>query len=109
MRLAIFGALIFATVASAQTPPASATPPARSPSPAYARAAQLPARIEKFTATPDSIKPGQSVTLAWATENPTNVNIDPSVGKVRPRGAKTVSPAATTTYTLTVKGPKIRC
>jgi hypothetical protein len=66
----------------------------------------LPARISKFTATPDSIKPGQSVTLQWATENPVNVNIDPTVGKVRPRGAKIVTPGATTTYTLTVKGPK---
>ena len=66
----------------------------------------MPARIEKFAATPESIKPGQSVTLSWAVENPTAVNIDPGVGKVRPRGAKTVSPSATTTYTLTVKGPK---
>jgi hypothetical protein len=81
-------------------------PPAPSPAPSYARAALLPARIEKFTATPESIKPGQPVTLQWATENPVNVNIDPAVGKVRPRGTKTVSPSATTTYTLTVKGPK---
>ena len=66
----------------------------------------MPARIEKFTATPESIQPGQSVTLQWATENPVNVNIDPAVGKVRPRGTKMVSPSATTKYTLTVKGPK---
>jgi hypothetical protein len=81
-------------------------PPAPSPAPSYARAALLPARIEKFTATPESVQPGQPVTLQWATENPVNVNIDPTVGKVRPRGTKTVSPSATTTYTLTVKGPK---
>jgi hypothetical protein len=66
----------------------------------------LPARIEKFSAQPESIKPGQSVTLTWAAENPTTVAIDPIIGKVRPRGTKTISPAATTTYTLTVHGPK---
>jgi hypothetical protein len=86
-----------------QAPPPA---PALSPAPSYARAALLPARIEKFTVTPELIKPGQSVTLTWVVENPTSVNIGPSIGKVRPRGTKTLSPNATTTYTLTVKGPK---
>jgi hypothetical protein len=104
MRLGITAAAIVvsAILAFGQTP----TPPAPGPAPSYARAATLPARIQKFTATPESIKPGQSATLTWAVENPTAANIDPSVGRVRPRGAKTVSPSATTTYTLTVKGPK---
>jgi hypothetical protein len=100
MRLAII--VFTATIIFGQAPPA----PAPSPAPSYARAALLPARIEKFTVTPDSIKPGQPVTLLWAVENPTSVIIDPSIGKVRPRGTKTLSPSATTTYTLTVKGPK---
>jgi hypothetical protein len=87
-----------------QAPPAAA--PAPAPAPSYARAATLPARIEKFTVTPDSIKPGGFVTLHWATENPASVSIDPGIGKVRPLGTKTLSPSATTTYTLTVHGPK---
>jgi hypothetical protein len=104
MRTEIIAAVVVtATSAFGQAPPA---PPAGGPAPSYARAATLPARIQKFTVTPDSIKPGQSVTLLWATENPVSVSIDPSLGKVRPRGTKTVSPNATTTYTLTVKGPK---
>jgi hypothetical protein len=104
MRIGILalGLVLAATTLFGQAPPT----PAPGPSPAYARAATLPARIEKFTAAPDSIKPGQSVTLLWATENPVSVNIDPTVGRVRPRGNKIVSPSATTTYTLTVKGPK---
>jgi hypothetical protein len=102
MRIAIF--LFAAVVMMAQAP--APAPPAPSPAPSYARAAQLPARIEKFTATPESIEPGQSVTLTWAVENPTSVSIDPALGKVRPRGAKALSPSATTTYTITVKGPK---
>lgn len=106
MRIEIIAAITFTAIsASGQTPP-PATPPATGGTPAYARAATLPARISKFTATPESIKPGQSVTLFWATENPVTVNIDPTIGRVRPRGTKVISPSATTTYTLTVKGPK---
>jgi len=105
--IALAGVLV-AVSAFGQAPasPATGPTPVPGPSPAYARAATLPARIEKFTATPESIKPGESVTLLWATENPVSATIDPGVGKVRPRGNKTVSPSATTTYTLTVHGPK---
>ncbi|HTC33335.1 MAG TPA: hypothetical protein VK724_08185 [Bryobacteraceae bacterium] len=103
MRIGIIAIVASITSAFGQAPPAQ---PAPSPAPSYARAAQLPARIEKFTASPESIKPGQSVTITWAVENPTGVNIDPTIGKVRPRGTKTLSPSATTTYTLTVHGPK---
>src|SRR5581483_5538696 len=71
----------------------------------YARAAQLPARIINFTAQPATIKPGQTVTLKWETENQSGVTIDPDVGSVIARGSRQVSPAATTTYTLTVHGP----
>jgi hypothetical protein len=106
MRIGILSSAIFVIGMSAfgQAPPAPA--PAPGPAPSYARAATLPARIQKFTATPESIKPGGSVTLHWATENPASVNIDPGIGKVRPLGTKTLSPSATTTYTLTVHGPK---
>jgi hypothetical protein len=64
----------------------------------------LPARIQKFTVTPQVVAPGESVTLTWAVENPTSVSIS-HIGKVRPRGTKTLSPNTTTTYTLTVRGP----
>lgn len=92
--------------AQAPAAPQTDSQPVRSPAPSYARAATLPARIEKFSANRESIKPGQLVTLTWAAENPVSVTIDPDVGRVRPRGTKTLSPTATTTYTLTVKGPK---
>lgn len=38
-------------------------------------------------------------------ENPVSVIINPNVGKVRPRGTRTLSPATTTTYVLAVTGP----
>src|SRR5579862_2372605 len=99
VRIALASAIGAAAV-FAQAP---AAPPS---APSYARAAQLPARIQKFTASPEMIQPGQPVTLTWAVENPVSASVDPTVGRVRPRGTKTISPAATTTYTLTVKGPK---
>ncbi|MBV9768561.1 MAG: hypothetical protein JOZ32_03225 [Bryobacterales bacterium] len=114
MRIGIISAtLILSASVFGQAPPApangtspGAAPAAASRAPSYARAATLPARIEKFTAQPESIKSGQPVTLSWATENPVSVSIDPVVGKVRPRGTKILSPSATTTYSLTVHGPK---
>ena len=51
-----------------------------------------------------TIKPGESVTLTWAVENPRTTTIEPTVGRAVPRGEMKVTPAATTTYTLTVTG-----
>jgi len=73
--------------------------------PAYQQAATLPARIISFTAEPASINPGQTVALRWATENPQAPNIDQGVGVVQPRGSMRLTPKATTTYTLSVRGP----
>jgi hypothetical protein len=89
--------------AVAQAPPAA--PPAPGGAPSYQRAGQLPARIMDFKAEPGSIKPGQPVTLTWSMENPTGATIDPDLGRVTPRGVRQISPARTTTYTLSVRGP----
>jgi hypothetical protein len=99
-------AALTAALTIAQTPPpgrAGAAPTGGSP--AYQRAGQLPARIMDFKAEPATIQPGQAVTLTWFTENPTGASIDPEVGRVTPRGVRQMSPARTTTYTLTVRGP----
>ncbi len=59
--------------------------------------------IQKFTATPSTIKAGASSTLAWQVLNADEVTIS-SVGKVNAQaGTAPVSPADTTTYTLTAK------
>ncbi|HEX4278077.1 MAG TPA: hypothetical protein VHZ74_22140 [Bryobacteraceae bacterium] len=98
----LWTALAAASLAMAQAPPPAA--PAGG-APSYQRAGQLPARIMDFKAEPASIKPGQSVTLTWSTENPAGSTIDPDLGRVTPRGVRQVTPARTTTYTLTVRGP----
>src|SRR5207244_5727149 len=57
-----------------------------------------------FEARASSIRPRESVVLVWETENPSGITIEPSIGTVAARGTKQVTPAATTTYTLTIRG-----
>src|SRR5207253_4770386 len=100
-----FVLLLTATSAHAQTKPAAGAVPAGFEGSAYSKARDIPARIISFTAAPASIQPGQSFSLIWYTENPTGVTIDPEPGRVMPRGSRQMTPGATTTYTLTVRGP----
>lgn len=58
-------------------------------------------RVLGFSATPPEIAPGGSSNLVWNVENATKVTIDNGVGDVPLSGTKAVTPAATTTYTLT--------
>jgi Putative Ig domain len=57
--------------------------------------------ISSFTASPAAIVIGQSSTLSWNTVGATSVTIDSGVGPVAVSGSTSVTPAATTTYTLT--------
>jgi hypothetical protein len=41
----------------------------------------------------------------WSTENPAGLTIEPDIGPVTPRGSKQLKPSATTTYTLSMRGP----
>ena len=68
----------------------------------------LEPRIVTFEVKPATVKAGQPVVLIWHTENPSGVAIDQRIGAVTPRGSKQITPAATTTYTLTMKGGPTR-
>lgn len=48
---------------------------------------------------------GQSVTLSWTSQNATDLDLQPGVGKVQAQGSTTATPDDSTTYTLTVTGP----
>lgn len=61
-------------------------------------------RIVSFEARPATVRAGQPVLLVWQTENPSGIAIEPGVGAVTPRGSRQVTPTATITYTLTMKG-----
>jgi hypothetical protein len=58
-----------------------------------------------FTASQATITQGQSSTLSWTTTNATSVSISGVAGTQPVNGSVVVSPAATTTYTLTATGP----
>jgi len=59
-----------------------------------------------LTLTPEliSIEKGQTVTLSWSSENATEFDLEPGVGRVEPRGSRTFKPLDSTSYTLTAKG-----
>jgi hypothetical protein len=97
MRL--LSVFVLAAVLFAQEPPPSG------PSNTLQRRAAPPARITTFKAQPEAIQPGQAATLQWAVENPQGTTLEPGIGTVTPRGSRRVTPAATTTYTLSTKGP----
>ena len=62
------------------------------------------ARIMSFEADRTAIKPGEAVVLSWVAENPGAMSVTPGVGPVIARGSARVTPAATTTYMLSVGG-----
>jgi hypothetical protein len=78
--------------------------PAQQPPPRDGFPAGPTARILSFTASPDSIQPGQSVTLEWAVVNADRITLDQGIGIVATRDTRTVTPRVTTTYTLAALG-----
>ena len=94
---------LLAVVTHAQQPAAGApAAPAQGAPPAGRGRGGPPGRIITFEAKPTSIKPGESAVLSWLVENPAAPAIEPGIGRVNPRGSTRVTPAATTTYTLTM-------
>jgi hypothetical protein len=59
-----------------------------------------------FSAFPSTIEYPGTATLMWTTRSASNVSIDQGVGSVAVNGSVTVSPAETTTYTLTASNPE---
>jgi peptidoglycan-associated lipoprotein len=74
-----------------------APPPPPPPPPAAAPTASL-------SASPNTVDKGGSTTLTWQTTNATDISID-GIGAVQPNGSQQVTPAESTTYHLTAKGP----
>jgi hypothetical protein len=66
----------------------------------------VPTQVFVFgcAATPSTIRPGQSSTLSWTSVNADSVTIQPGVGSVAKTGTISVTPAQSTTYTITAAG-----
>ncbi|MBN2179211.1 MAG: hypothetical protein JW743_07250 [Deltaproteobacteria bacterium] len=58
-----------------------------------------------MTANPNSIVAGESAVLSWSSTNCHCITIDQGIGDVDLCGSIPVSPAVTTTYTITAVGP----
>lgn len=65
----------------------------------------IPAPTASLSANPDTIVEGHSSTLSWSSSDTTGCSLDPGFGNVETNGARTTSPANTTTYTLSCSGP----
>lgn len=63
-------------------------------------------RIVTFEAEPASIQPGESFVLSWATEAGSGT-IDNGIGAVPISGTLSLTPGATTTYTLALGGGEV--
>jgi peptidoglycan-associated lipoprotein len=87
------GAVMLLSACHKKTPPPPPPPP---PPPAVPTAS--------ISANPNTINQGQSTTLTWQTTDATEASIS-GVGAVQPNGSQQVTPAGSTTYTLTAKGP----
>ena len=79
-------------------------PAAPAPPPEAALGAST-APVVNLSAEPATVERGQSVTLSWTTENATDLDLEPEIGKVQANGSTTVTPMESTTYVLTAKGP----
>jgi len=64
-----------------------------------------PAPTVTLTAEPSTVEKGQSITLSWSSQNATELDLEPGVGKVQAQGSSSVTPQDSTTYTLTATGP----
>ncbi len=56
--------------------------------------------IKKFTVDRNTIPAGKSVTLSWEVSDATRVTLQPEIGSVDASDTRSVTPAATATYTL---------
>ncbi len=90
-------ALLF--VAGCSKKPVAAPAPPPPPPPAAAKP------TVSISADPTTINKGESSKLTWTTTDATNVSITPEVGAVTAQGSTTVTPASSTTYSITASGP----
>ncbi len=58
-----------------------------------------------LTAEPSTIDKGQSATLSWTSQNATDLDLQPGLGKQQAQGSTSATPTESTTYTMTVTGP----
>lgn len=96
--------ILIASACSKKTPIPPPPPPAPAAGPVSPPTGPGRPVVAAFTVEPSSIERGQSGVLRWNVTGSTNVAIDNGIGTVAANGTRTVSPANTTSYTLTASG-----
>ena len=96
--IAVLAASVF-TFGCNKKPKTVSAPPSAPPPPA---AAQPTVSLQ---ASPTAVEKGDAATLSWTSTDATQLTIAPDVGTVPAEGQKSVTPAASTTYTITASGP----
>ncbi len=95
--LTAFSLLAF-LVAGCNKKPISASRTQEMPAPAAVKP------TASISADRTSVSRGDSVKLSWTSTDAQNISIAPEVGAVTAQGTTTVTPAASTTYTITASG-----
>jgi peptidoglycan-associated lipoprotein len=85
-------------VAGCNKKPQKAAPSTYTPPPAAVKP------TVSLSADKTTINPGESAKLTWTSTDANNVSIAPEVGAVTAQGTTTVTPARSTTYTITASG-----
>ncbi len=92
----VLGVLLLAIACQKKTP--APPPPQAAPPPP-------PSPTVTLTAEPSTVDKGTAVTLTWSSQNATDLDLQPAVGKVQASGSQSVTPDDSTTYTITATGP----
>jgi outer membrane protein OmpA-like peptidoglycan-associated protein len=58
-----------------------------------------------ITVVPARITRGELATLSWSTASANQIEITPSIGAVKRRGTRTITPTQSTTFRITASGP----
>lgn len=72
---------------------------------AQVRAASTPLAAVALTASPGTIRRGESVHLNWSSTNVTDLSISPGLSSLAPSGRVDLAPQVTTRYTITGTNP----
>jgi peptidoglycan-associated lipoprotein len=98
-RTLLISACALTLVAGCNKKPQKAAPSTYTPPPAAVKP------TVSLSADKTTINPGESAKLTWTSTDASNVSIAPEVGAVTAQGTTTVTPAKSTTYTITASGP----
>jgi peptidoglycan-associated lipoprotein len=99
---ALVGVILLAAACHKNTP--VATTPAPPPSEATPPPTPRPPKCT-LTPSPATVTLGQAITLNWTSSDATGVVLNPDLGQQEAQGATSVTPAASTTYSLSLTGP----